>query len=103
MSIKKMKETYKIAETFHLKEVSSKVVNKTIKSSNKKTSAISSCSPVKVLIDSIGTYLPIFTDIINSSVRNGTFPEELNLAEVTPIFKKAESFGKVNCRPVGLL
>ena len=103
MSIKKMKKTYKIAETFHLKEVLSKVVNKTIKSSNKKTSTISSCIPVKVLIDSIDTYLPIFTDIINSSVRNGTFPEELNLAEVTPIFKKAEPFGKVNCRPVGLL
>ena len=97
-----MKETYKISKTFHLKEVSSKVVNKTIKSSNKET-AISSCIPSKVLIDSIDTYLPIFTDIINSSVRNGTFPEELKLAEVTPIFKKAEPFHKVICRPVGLL
>ena len=103
MSIKKMKKTYKITETFHLKEVLSKVVNKTIKSSNKKTSTISSCIPVKVLIDSIDTYLPIFTDIINSSIRNGTFPEELKLAEMTPIFKKAEPVDKVNCRPVGLL
>ena len=43
------------------------------------------------------------TDIINSSNRNGTFPEELKLAEVTPLFKKADPFDKVNYRPVSLL
>ena len=53
----------------------------------------------KVLIDSVDTYLPIFTDIINSSIRNCTFPKELKLAEVTPLFKKADSFDKVNYRP----
>ena len=85
---------------FHLKEVSSEEVKKVIKSLNKKKSAISSCIPVKVLIDSVDTYVPIFTDIINSSIRNGTFPEELKLAEVTPLFKKADPFDKVNYRPV---
>ena len=30
----------------------------------------------------------IFADIINSSIRNDTFPEELKLAEVTPLFKR---------------
>ena len=49
---------------------------------------------------SVDTYLPIFTDIINSSIRNGTFSEELKLAEVTPLFKKADPFEKVNYRPV---
>ena len=85
MSIKKIKETYKIAEKFYLKEVSPEEVKKTIKFLNKKKSAISSCIPVKVLIDSVGTYLPVFTDIINSSIGNGTFLEELKLAEVTPL------------------
>ena len=88
LSVKKVKETYKIVEKFHLKEVSSKEVKEVIKSSNKKKSAISSCIPVKVLIDSIDTYLLLFTDIINSSIRNSTFPEELKLHEVTPLFKK---------------
>ena len=92
MSIKKIKETYKIAEKFHLKEVSSEEVKNIIQSLNKKKSAISSCIPVKVLIDSVDTYLPIFTDIINSSIRNGTFPEELKLAEVTPLFIKRLAF-----------
>ena len=88
MSIKKIKETYKIAENFHLKEVSSEEIKKVIKSFNNKKSAISSCIPVNVLINSVDTYLPIFTDIINSFIRNGTFPEELKLAEVTPVFKR---------------
>ena len=83
-----MKETYKIADKFLLKVVSPEEVKKVIKSLNKKKSAISSCIPVKVLIDSVDTYLPIFTDIINSSIRNGAFPEELKLAEATPLFKK---------------
>ena len=36
------------------------------------------------------------TDIRNSSVRSGTFPEELKLAEVTPFFKRTDPFDKVN-------
>ena len=103
MRIKKIKETYEIAEKFHLKEVSSEEEKKFIKALSKKKSAISSCIPVKVLIDSVDTYLPIFTDIINSSIRNCTYPEELKLAEVTPLFKKADPFDKVNYRPVSLL
>ena len=59
--------------------------------------------PVKALIDSVDTYFPIFNDVINCSVRNGIFPEELKLAEVTPFLKKADPFDKVNYRPVSLL
>ena len=92
MSIKKIKETYKIAKKFHLKKVSAEEVKKVIKSLNKKKSVISSCIPAKVLIDSVDTYLQIFTDIINSYIRNGAFPEEVKVAEVTPLFKKADPF-----------
>ena len=51
MSIKKIKETYKITDKFHLKEVSSVEVKKVIKSLNKKKTAISCCISVKVLIE----------------------------------------------------
>ena len=57
-----------------------------IKLLDKKKSAISSCIPVKVLIDSVDTYLPIFTGIRNSNTKNGIFPEELKLAEMNPLF-----------------
>ena len=76
--------------------MSSKEVKKVIKSLYKKKSAISSC-------DSVDTYLLIFTDIINSTIRNGTFPKELKLAEVTPLLKNPDPFDKANCRPVRLL
>ena len=75
--------------------MSSEEVKKVIKSLNKEKLSISSCISVKVLIDSVDTYLPIFTGIINSSIRNATFPEELKLAGVAPLFKKADPFGKV--------
>ena len=51
---------------------------------------------MKVLIDSVDTYLPIFTGIVNSSIRNSTFSEELKLTEMTRLFKKVESFDQVN-------
>ena len=57
---------------------------------------------MKVLIDSADTYLPIFTDFMYNSIRNGTFPEELKLTEVIPLFKKADPFDKVNYRRVSL-
>ena len=50
--------------------------------------------PVKVLIDSVNTCLHIFTGSMNNSIRNDIFPEELNLAEVGTLFKKADPFNK---------
>ena len=103
MSMKKIKGAYKIAEKFRLKELSLEEVKKVIKSLNKKKSPINSCNPVKVRIDSVDTYVPLFTGITNSSIRNDTFLEELKLAEVTPLFKETDPFEKVNYRPVSLL
>ena len=103
MSIQKIKETFKIKEKFEFNEVSSKEDKKVIKSLNKKKVTISTCIPVKILIDSIDRYLPVLTDIINNSIRNGTFPDELKLAEVTPIYKKANPFDITNYRAVSLL
>lgn len=67
--------------------MSSDEVKKVIASLNKKPS-IRSCIPVKVLIDSVDTHLPIFTNIINSARRNGTFYEDLKLPEFSIIVFK---------------
>ena len=76
--------------------MSSEEVKKVLKSLNKKKSALSSFISVKVRIDSVDAYLPILTDIINSSIRNGTFPKK------APLLKKADPFEKVNYRPASL-
>ena len=62
MSIKKIKENYKIAEKFHLKEVSSKEVKNNIQ----KKSAISSYISVKVLIDLVDTQELKLVEVIPS-------------------------------------
>ena len=67
------------------------------KSLNRKKSAISSCMPVSILIDSTDIYLPLLKDIINDSLKTCIFPDELKLAEV---IKKADPFDKTNYRPV---
>ena len=90
-------------QQFNFKEVSSNEVKKIIKSLNTKKSALSSCIPVSMLINSVDTYLPILTDITNDSIKNGVFPDELKLAEVIPLFKKDDPFDKSNYRPVSLL
>ena len=59
--------------------------------------------PVSILKVSIDTYLPQLTRIINVSFDSGTFPDELKLAEVLPIFKKCDSLNKENYRPVSIL
>ena len=41
-------------------------------------------------------YLLLLIYIINDSLKRGIFPDELKLAEVTPLFKKADPFDKLN-------
>ena len=59
--------------------------------------------PAKILKQVCDSYLPIITKIINENITEGTFPSELKLAEVSPVFKKLEYINKENYRPVSLL
>ena len=42
----------------------------------------------EMLKSRIDVHVSLLTKIINSSIRNGCFPDKLKAAEVTPIFKK---------------
>ena len=64
---------------------------------------ISSCNPGKNLTESVIIYLPFLTDIIDQPLQNGKFSGKLKLAEVIPLFKKADLFDKINYQPVSLL
>ena len=71
--------------------------------SNKKASRKGDI-PVNILKGAIDTYLPILTKIINSSIEQNEFPNELKLADAIPIYKKKKNFlNKENYRPVSLL
>ena len=96
--ISKIKEN-DIPKKFCFKKVSSNAVKKIIKSLNRKKSAITSCIPVSILINSMDIYLPLLTDIIiNYSLKRGIFLDDLKLAEVI-----LYSFDRTNYRPVSLV
>ena len=48
-------------------------------------------------------YISILTKILNTSFERGCFPNQLKLAEVTPVVKKEDELNKENCRPVSAL
>ena len=55
-----------------------------------------------ILKAAIDTCLPILTKVINSSIEQSEFPNELKLAGVLPIYKK-DPLTKENYGPVNLL
>ena len=56
-----------------------------------------------ILKSTIDIHASILTKIINLSLRNGCFPDDLKVAEVSPIFKKIDDLEKENCRLVSVL
>ena len=59
---------------------------------NSKKAAYYGAISANILKQFCNSYLPIITKIINESITEGTFPSELKLAEVTPIFKEIELY-----------
>ena len=56
-----------------------------------------------MLKSTIDVHVSLLTKIINPSIRNGSFPDKLKAAEVTPIFRKNDDLGKENYRLVSFL
>ena len=58
---------------------------------------------ISLLKDNSDICAPILTNIFNSCINNGVFPDQLKLADITPIFKSVDSMAKKNYRPVSIL
>ena len=56
-----------------------------------------------ILKSTVVIYLPFITNSINLSIGKGCFPEELKLAEVSPIFKNKDDLDEENYRPAIVL
>ena len=59
--------------------------------------------PAGMLKSTIDIHASILIKIINISLINGCFPDDLKAAEVSPIFKKNDDLEKENYRPVIVL
>ena len=68
-----------------------------------KNKATSGNIPTKTLKTIARDICVPLTDCINSAILNGVFPDELKLADVTPLYKKSDSEDKTNCRPISVL
>ena len=66
---------------------------------NKKKALREGDISVNVSKDVIDTYLPILTNVINSSIKQNKSANELKLADVLPIYKKKDLLNKDSYRP----
>ena len=104
-SILKIKKDFDVTGLFSFHEITEDDFRKEISKLD-----VSKATPVgdirrysEMLKSTTHVHVSLLTKIINSSFRNGCFPDELKAAEVTPIFKKNGNLDKENYRPVSVL
>ena len=59
--------------------------------------------PARILKQNINIFIKPLTHLINSSIKEGIFPDELKIAKVVPIFKAADKHCIENYRPISVL
>ena len=59
--------------------------------------------PPKILKSSFEVTINVLHRLFNEAITKGVFPDNLKLADVTPVFKKDDPFYKKNYRPVSVL
>ena len=105
ISIKIIHEKYPeiLPETFKFQLVSNNEVKKEIKNLDTKKSSTYGSIPATILKQCVNAYLPHLTNSINYSIQHSSFPQELKLSEVIPVYKKLNPLQKENYRPLSLL
>ena len=102
-SVHQISQAFMTNEKFSFKFVTEDLVREEVMNlDGSKATPIGDIS-VDVLKSTVDIHLPYITNSINLSIEKGCFPEELKLAEVSPIFKKKDDLDKENYRPVSVL
>ena len=102
-SILKIKQKFNVTDLFSFDEITENEIRKTISKLDGSKATQVGNNPAGMLKPTTDIHVSLLTKIINSSIRNGCFPDELKAAESTPIFKKNDELDKENCRPVNVL
>ena len=89
--------------TFFLNEASLCNIAKELRSLNPNKACTFKNIPPKILKESRECYSDILQKLSNNTVSNKEFPDELKLADVTPIYKKDDPNKSKNYRPVSVL
>ena len=102
-SILKIKKAFNVTDLFSFHGITEDETRKEISKLDGSKATPVGDIPAEMLKSTIDVHVSLLTKIINSSIRNGCFPDELKAAEVTPIFKKNDNLDKENYRPVSVL
>ena len=90
-------------QTFNFCYVSAKEVKKELMNLSSKKVTRKGDIPAKILKDSLSVYTKELTTVFNNCLKDGLFPNELKLADISPVFKKDDDLNKENYRSVSIL
>ena len=101
-SIFKIKSFVETTQLFDFNFVNSDYISKIIKSLDP-TEKTSGAIPTKILKLANTQICKNLTNCINECIKQNKFPNELKIADVTPILKKEDPLDKTNYRPISIL
>ena len=97
-------EKFNFTVHFEFEEVNLKDIEKEIFNLNTKKAVASNSIPAKVLKNTSDICSPVLQQIRNDEIlKKCQFPENLKLADITPVFKKEDNNLAKNYRPVSVL
>ena len=93
-SIEKIKKAINTTEKFSFRSVKNDEVRKFIMNLDGSKATSVGVITTDMLKETIAIHLPIMTQIINMSIDNNCYPDDLKLAEVSPVFEKKDDLEK---------
>ena len=103
-SILKMKEEYGQDDTFSFKYILLTEMTNEIIGLNNSKAIPKETIPVKIIKENIDIFSSILHNNFNNNIYSGLFPQNLKLADVSPLYKmKGDKHQKSNYRPVSIL
>ena len=89
-------------DSFNFVPVTVNEVEKEIKKLNPNKATTFNTIPFKMLIKTSETSAKIVHKLFNETIDTGHYPDNLKLADITPVFKKKDPLNKMNYRPVSV-
>ena len=102
-SIGKIKDKVNHGTFFEFQPITMQAVNDELSRLNTKKASTIESIPPQILKENEDIFAPLLSTIFNNSLLQKTFPEDLKLGDITPLFKSDKTTEKRNYRPITVL